>query len=115
MGLPVTVAGNKPDRLIIYSADNGTQLPLGTLNLVRSDYISATFTFGLAGSTTLSTITMSGSSLTVTLGTPSNASAATTAAAAVNVTWTPVAVPTDIAGNSAATTIYTETDNDNDF
>ena len=81
------------------------------MNLKRTDYVTAAMTFGLTG--TPSTLTMNGSSLTITLGTPSGTP--TTAAAAANVSWTPAAGTTDLAGNAAATTIYTETDLDNDF
>jgi hypothetical protein len=106
-----TGSGGSKDRLTIYNATNTTLLPLGTLNLKRTDYVTGAMTFGLTG--TASTLTMSGSSLTITLGTPSGTPA--TAAAAANVSWTPAAGTTDLAGNAAATTIYTETDLDNDF
>ena len=99
------------DRLTIYNATNSTLLPLGTINLKRSDYVIAAMTFGLTG--TPSTMTMNGSSLTITLGTPSGIP--TIAAAAANVTWTPAVGVTDLAGNPAATTNYNETDLDSDF
>jgi hypothetical protein len=60
------------------------------------------------------TLTMSGSSFTITLGTPSGGGT-TAAAGTANVSWTPSALATDLAGNPAATTVYTETDNDTDF
>jgi hypothetical protein len=103
--------GSKKDTLTIYDATNTILLPLGTVNLQRSDYVKAPMTFGLTG--TASTLTMSGSNLTTTLGTPSGTP--TTAAAAANATWTPATGATDLAGNTAATTTYTETDLDNDF
>ncbi|EON24299.1 FHA domain-containing protein [Nocardioides sp. CF8] len=99
------------DKLTIYDATNTTLLPLGTVNL-RGNYVSQARTFGLPG--TPSTLTMSGSSLTITLGTPS-ATITTVATAAANATWTPAIGATDLAGNAAATTIYTENDLDNDF
>ena len=68
-------------------------------------------TFGLTG--TPSTLSMSGSSLTITLGTPSGTP--TVAAAAANASWTPAVGAPDVAGNGAATTTYTEADLDNDF
>jgi hypothetical protein len=83
------------------------------VNLKRNDYVLAAMTFGLSGSAARSTLTMNGSSLTVTLGTPSGLP--TTAAAAANVAWTPAIGAKDLAGNAAATTIYTETDLDSDF
>ena len=69
-------------------------------------------TFGATG--TPSTMTMSGNSVTITLGTASSTTAATTAAAAANMIWTP-AGGADLAGNTSATTAYTETDLDSDF
>ncbi|MBC7629852.1 hypothetical protein, partial [Aeromicrobium sp.] len=99
------------DKLTIYTSNYGALLPLGTVALKRGDYITGSMTFGLSG--TLSTMTMSGSSLIIKLGTPSGTPA--TAAAAANATWTPNALATDLAGNAAATTVYTETDLDSDF
>jgi hypothetical protein len=103
--------GNSMDKLTIYNSTNTTLLPLGTVNLKRTDYTTSAQTFGLTG--TPSKLTMSGSSLTITLGTPSGNP--TTAAGPGNVTWTPTAGVTDLAGNAAATTLYTENDLDNDF
>jgi hypothetical protein len=103
---------NNNDKLTVYNASNTALLPLGTLGLKRSDYVTAAMTFGLTG--TPSTLTMSGNSVTVTLGSASSTTAATTAAAAANMIWTPGAVA-DLAGNAAVTTAYTETDLDSDF
>jgi len=100
------------DTLTIYSSNNATLLPLGTVQL-RGNYVGGARTFGLAGSASLSTLTWKGSSLTITLGT---ASASTrTAASFINVTWTPVAATTDLFGATTLTTPFTETDNDSDF
>ncbi len=106
-----TGSGGSKDRLTIYNATNTTLLPLGTVNLNRTDYVSGATTFGLTG--TPSTITMTGSGLTLALGAPSRTTS--TAAAAANVTWTPDAAVLDLAGNTAATNPYTETDSDGDF
>ncbi len=103
--------GSGTDKLTVYNSTNTTLLPLGSVNLKRNDYVSATMTFGLTG--TVSTLTMSGSNFTITIGTPSGTP--TVAAAVGNVAWTPAIGAKDIAGNAAATTIYTETDNDSDF
>ena len=100
------------DKLAVYDATNATLLPLGTISLGRNDFVSASMTFGATG--TPSTLSMSGSSLTVTLGTASSTTAATTAAAAANMIWTP-GVVADLAGNTSVTTAYTETDLDSDF
>ena len=78
---------------------------------VPEPYVSTARTFGLTG--TASKLTISGANLTITLGTPSGAT--TIAAGAANVTWTPAAGATDLAGNATATTARTETDLDNDF
>ena len=64
-----TGTGGSKDRLTIYNATNTTLLPLGTVSLNRPDYVNAAMTFGLTG--THSTLTMTGSTLTITLGTPS--------------------------------------------
>ena len=93
------------DSLKIYSANNVTPVPLGTMDLFRTDYFTGALTCGLAGSPTLSTLTMSGSSLTVTLGTASGAAGLrTTAAANAKVRWTLAVGPTDVFGNPATTT-----------
>jgi len=104
-------SGNKTDKLTVYNASNTALLPLGTIDLKRNDYVTAAMTFCLTG--TPSTLSMSGSSLTITLGTPSGTP--TVAAAAANASWTPAVGATDVAGNGAATTTYTEADLDNDF
>jgi hypothetical protein len=102
---------NNNDKLTVYNASNTTLLPLGTLGLKRSDYVTASMTFGLTG--TPSTLTMSGNSVTITLGTPNGTP--TVAAAAGNMSWTPATGAADLAGNASATTAYVETDNDSDF
>jgi hypothetical protein len=103
--------GGAKDKLVVYNATNTTLLPLGTLNLKRSDYVAGAMTFGLTG--TASTLSMSGTTVTIKLGTPSGVP--TLAAAAANITWTPDTGATDLAGNAVATTAYTEGDNDRDF
>ncbi|WP_353951324.1 hypothetical protein V6K52_17050 [Knoellia sp. S7-12] len=105
--------GSSKDRLTVYNATNTTLLPLGTINLNRGDYVTGAVNFGVTG--TLSTLTMSGSSLTITLGTPSNALRITTAAAAANMSWIPSASVRDLASNTAVTTTHLESDNDSDF
>ena len=97
--------------MTVFASNGTTSLPLGTVALKRGDYVNGAMTFGLTG--TPSTLTMSGSSLTIRLGTPSGTPGV--AAAAANAAWTPNALVTDLAGNVAATTVYTETDLDPDF
>jgi len=97
-------SGSANDTVTIYNATNATQLPLGSVNLGRTDYTSANITFGATG--TASSMAMSGNTVTITLGTQS--AAATTAAATGTMSWTPSASATDPAGNATATTVVTE-------
>lgn len=104
--------GTNPDTVTVFNAANTTQLPLGSVNLGRIDYTSSGITFGAAG--TASSMVMSGSTITVTLGTQS--AAATTAAEAGTLSWTPSASATDAAGNAVSTTVVTESGTaDKDF
>ncbi|MFC7486166.1 hypothetical protein ACOCJ7_13030 [Knoellia sp. CPCC 206453] len=108
-----TGSGGTKDRLTVYNGANTTLLPLGTINLNRTDYVTGAVNFGVTG--TLSTLTMNGSTLTITLGTPSLTTRITIAGAAANMSWIPSASVRDLASNAAATTTYAETDNDSDF
>jgi hypothetical protein len=89
------------DRVQIFNAANTTALPLGTVLLNRTDYTTATVSFSN------STMVMSGSAVTVTLGTPGGA--VTTAAGTGTSTWTPANTATDYAGNACSTAVRTET------
>lgn len=93
------------DPLTVYDAANATQLPLGSVNLGRNDYVSSSLTFGASG--TASTMALSGNAITITLGTGS--AAATTAASTGTMSWTPSASAYDRAGNAETTTARTET------
>ena len=98
--------------MTIFNAANTTQLPLGSVNLGGVDYTSASITFGATG--TASSMVMSGSAITITLGTQS--AAATTAGATGTLSWTPSASATDPAGNAVSTTAVTESGTaDKDF
>ena len=88
------------DRLLIFDAANTTQLPFGSVNLIRLDYVTASRTF------TNSTMVQSGATILITLGTPSGAT--TTAAGTGNMTWPPSATATDAAGNACTITTITE-------
>lgn len=100
------------DTVTIYNSSNATLLPLGTINLGRTDYTTANLTFGASG--TASTMVLSGSTITVTLGTQS--AAATTAASTGTMVWTPAAGATDWAGNATSTATVTESGTaDKDF
>jgi hypothetical protein len=87
------------DTMTIYNAANTTQLPLGSVDLGRADYVGADRTFGASG--TASTMVMSGSTITITLGTQSGA--ATTAGGTGTMQWSPSGTPTDDAGNACST------------
>ena len=97
-------SGSSNDTLTVYNSANATQLALGSVNLGRVDYTAANLTFGATG--TASSMTMSGATITITLGTQS--AAATTAAGTGAMSWTPSASATDPAGNNASTTAVTE-------
>jgi hypothetical protein len=103
----VRVNNNIPtnDQVQIFNATNASQLPLGNVDLARTDYVTANITFGATG--TASSMTMSGNAVTVKLGTQS--AAGTTAAGTGAMVWTPSATATDRAGNATSTTSKTET------
>ena len=93
------------DVLTVRNGANTTQLPIGSINLIGTAYVTTTRNFGASG--TSSTLIQSGSTITITLGTPSGTTGtqATTAVMA----WTPTTTVTDRAGNPCMTTVATET------
>jgi hypothetical protein len=109
LGLPV---GN--DSVQIWNAGNSTVLPLGTVDLGRSDYIAGLLggnvRFGVGGAA--STMTMSGNTVTIVLGTynatPIVDPARGTAGGNGTATWTPAAGPYDRAENAISTAAVTE-------
>jgi hypothetical protein len=101
----VRLVNGTNDKLQIWNSTNGTQLPLGSVDLGRTDYIgSGTITYGASG--TASTMTMSGSTVTIVLGTASGT--ASTAGGTGTLKWTPSSTPTDLAGNPVSTAQATE-------
>jgi hypothetical protein len=103
-------AGN--DILTVRNAANSAQLPIGSVNLGRGDYVTATRDFGASG--TASQMAQTGNVIAITLGTASGTTA--TAAATAAMIWTPSATATDTAGNASTTTAKTETGTaDRDF
>jgi len=92
------------DTLTVRDAGNAAQLPLGSVNLGGTNYVTTTRDFGATG--TASTMTQSGASITIVLGTPSGAVA--TQASNTTMVWTPVATVTDRAGNACLTTVVNE-------
>lgn len=92
-------AGNN-DRLFVYDAANTTRANLGQVRLGRN-YVTGNRTF------TGSTMVMTGSVLTVTLGTASGTVNTVTTNATLN--WRPVTTPLDLAGNQMMNTARNET------
>lgn len=100
------------DKLEVLNASTQAQLPLGTVDLGRKDYVSKTTTFGASG--TPAAMVMSGSAVTITLGTPS--ATAGTAASTGTMVWTPSTTVTDAAGNAVASNTVNESGSaDKDF
>jgi hypothetical protein len=92
-------AGN--DTLLVYNSPGNTvQLPLGSVNLGRTDYVTANRTY------TSSTMTASGNNVQIVLGTASGAG--TTTAANGTMAWTPNTAVTDRAGNGMSGTVANE-------
>ena len=113
----VTVRVNQAggsDTLQIWNTANGAQLPLGTVTLGRTDYVTATATFGPSTAATKSTMVQSGNAITVTLGTMT-AGTATTAGGGGNMSWAPSATSYNAAGVATSTTAFAQTGNGNDF
>ena len=92
------VGGN--DRLLIYNAANTTASTLGEVR-TGGNYVAANRTF------TTSTMVMSGSTITVTLGTASGA--VNTVAGNATLDWRPLVGALDLAGNQMMTTARLET------
>lgn len=101
------------DILQVFNSADTTALPLGTVDLGRSDYVNGALggklVFGASG--TASTMTMSGSTLTVALGhltTVGLLVSAGTAGGNGTMVWTPTTTPTDRAANSMSAATATE-------
>jgi hypothetical protein len=92
------------DLLTIRDAANAAQLPLGSVNLIGTGYVTATRDFGATG--TAGRMVQSGTAVTITLGTPSGAT--TTQAVVGTMTLTPTVTLTDRAGNTCQTTVANE-------
>jgi hypothetical protein len=111
-GVVVRITNGTNDTLTVFNATNTTQLPLGSVNLGRTDYVTANATFGATG--TASSMAQSTNAITVTLGTAS--AGPSTASANGSMIWTPSASAYDRAGNAETTTARTETGTaDKDF
>jgi hypothetical protein len=90
-----------PDSLQVWNASNTTQLPLGEVDLRGIDYVSSNVSFGATGSP--ATMVKNGSNIEITLGTPNNPGAVTTAAAPQSMAWSPSSGAKDRAGNASTT------------
>lgn len=109
LGLPL---GN--DSVQIWNSSNSTVLPLGTVDLGRSDYVAGllggSVRFGASGSP--STMTLSGNTVTIVLGThnatPIVDPSRTTAGGSGTATWTPATGPYDRAENAMSTAAASE-------
>lgn len=101
----VRLNNSNPDSVQVWNAANTALLPLGTINLGDSGYVGANRTFGASG--TPSTMVMTGSVITVKLGTASGTTS--TVSAVSNMTWPPTATLTDRAGNPCSTATVNET------
>ena len=95
--------GSPNDSFGIWNAANTAQLPLGSIDAGKK-YVTQNITYGATG--TPSTMVMSGSTITVTLGTQS--ANASTANGTVTMKWTPSALATDRAGNALTATVLSE-------
>jgi hypothetical protein len=100
------------DTLAVYNATNTAALPLGTVDLGRTDYTSTSRTFGASG--TPSTLSVSGNDVVLQLGTASGLT--TTALGAGVLRWAPGSGLTDRAGNALSTSTLVESGvSDRDF
>jgi len=96
----LNAGGGGGDRVQIWDATNTTQLPLGLVRLGATGYTAASMNF------TNSTMTISGNTVTVVLGTPSGAVG--NAVVTSNTRWTPSTAATDLAGNTCKNTAINE-------
>ncbi|HVL63810.1 MAG TPA: Ig-like domain-containing protein [Actinomycetota bacterium] len=97
------------DVLQVWNAVNNAQLPLGSVDLGGTDYVSSDVTFGASG--TRARMAASDNTITVALGTPSNSGAVTTALLSGTMSWSPSAAARDLAGNGSFTSVVTESGN----
>ena len=89
------------DRLQVWDATGLTQLPFGTINLGRTDWTTSTLAFNG------STMTQSGTAITITLGAPV-VGTPTTVGGTGTMSWNPSATATDRAGNAITTGAFNE-------
>jgi hypothetical protein len=102
----ITDGGSGNDVLTVWDATNTAQIALGSVNLDRTDYVTATVLFGTGG--TASTMAASGSTVTVTLGSPNSPTRIVAGTGAGSMLWTPSTATTDRAGNPCTSATRTE-------
>ncbi len=95
-----------PDTLRVYDSSNSSQLPLGVVDLGRNDYVGGLLGLGEYTAFTSSAMAVSGSALTVTLGT--SGGNVITAGGNGTMQWTPTTTPTDRAGNAMSSSAASE-------
>jgi hypothetical protein len=106
VNLRLTDGGGALDTLTIYDTSNSTKLNLGDVALKANRTA--------AGARFAATMTMSGSTVTVTVG--GLISGATIASSSTTpMVWTPSSAATDLAGNAMSSAAVTETGTDVDF
>jgi hypothetical protein len=94
------------DSLRVYDSGNTIQLPLGSVDLGRSDYAGGVLGLGEATNFTSSSMAISGNSLIVTLGT--SGGNVSTAGGNGTMQWSPSTSATDRAGNAMSGTAANE-------
>ena len=90
----VNGSGSSNDSFSVYDSANVTQLGLFSVFMGAKDFVSANVNF------TSSTMVMSGATITITLGTPSNSSYGSGEASAATMSWFPALACYDRAGNT---------------
>jgi hypothetical protein len=99
------------DTVQIWNASNTAQLPLGVITLSTGTYVGGTSAsdsalFGATG--TASAMVMSGSTITITLGTDGGSQAASAGVLPGAMSWVPAAAATDRGGNATSTATVAE-------
>ena len=102
----ITDGGSGNDVLTVWDATNTVQVAVGSVNLDRADYVTGTVLFGSSGGP--SSMTVSGATVTVTLGVPNVPTRITGGTGAGSMLWTPTITATDRAGNPCTATTRTE-------
>jgi hypothetical protein len=102
-------SGSSDDSVSILPSSGGGTLPLGTVDLDDDDYVSG-------DSTWAATMSMSGDTITVTLGAAQPGADPDTETGNSRMTWSPSTTPTDAAGNNVDNDAATESGgNDREF